>query len=382
MSNSQKLILSILTGIGCILSLVIINSASNIYKLWLQQPLGPALKSSTPIKLAGTWTATHTTQQANITLAPTTIKIGAETPSSPFLPCNNLPTMSILAIGVDSRSDDYRYGRADVIRAVRVDYRVQRITVLAFPRDLWVRIPEVRDALGVDRQKLNSAYTYGNPGLQFWDHPSQGPGLLARTLELNFGLKADRYIAVSMNVFVEVVDELGGLDINLPDGVDGRTSSDRSKRLIFPPGEQHLSGEQALTLARLRNVSIFKRASHQNQVMCSLREQIDKPETIAHIPAILSSIKRNILTDLTPEQISQMACLGTQTPRSNIIFATFPRALFKPDTVYDPVAKQDLFVWDTDFNQMRDYVTKFQAGTWPISSPFATPENGTSTCEV
>ena len=235
MSKSQKLILSILTGIGCILSLVIINSASNIYKLWLQQPLGPALKSSTPIKLAGTWTATHTTQQANITHAPT-IKIGAETPSSPFLPCNNLPTMTILAIGVDSRSDDYRYGRADVIRAVRVDYRVQRITVLAFPRDLWVRIPEVRDALGVDRQKLNSVYTYGNPGLQFWDYPSQGPGLLARTLELNFGLKADRYIAVSMNVFVEVVDELGGLDINLPDGVDGRTSSDRSKRLIFPPG--------------------------------------------------------------------------------------------------------------------------------------------------
>ena len=82
-----------------------------------------------------------------------------ETPASPFLPCRDLPTMTILAIGVDARSDEYRYGRADVIRVVRINFKAQRVSMLQFPRDLWVKIPEVRDNLGTDRQKLNTAYT-------------------------------------------------------------------------------------------------------------------------------------------------------------------------------------------------------------------------------
>jgi LCP family protein required for cell wall assembly len=290
--------------------------------------------------------------------------------------------MMLLAIGSDSHKDNYRYGRADLIRAIRVDFRAQRITVLAFPRDLWVRIPEVMDDLGTNQQKLNTAYTYGNPGLHFWDHPSQGPGLLARTLDLNFGLQSDHYIAVSMNVFVEVVDTLGGLDINLPDGVDGRTSYDRSARLVFPAGEQHLSGEQALTLARIRNVSVFQRTDHQNQVVCALQEKITSPETLTKIPDIIYSFTQNIQTDLTPEQISQLACLGTTVPRSNINFVSFPRELLKNTTVYDPIAKQDVFVWESDFDVLSDYVSRFEAGTWPaVSSPFTTPEPGTSSCE-
>ena len=350
------------------------------YLAWIQQPLGPVLDYSTPWELPATWTVSPGTPQATVTLAPT-LSFETETPASPFLPCANLPTMTILAIGNDSRSDDYRYGRADVIRAVRVDFKAQRVTVLAFPRDLWVKISEVKDNLGTDRQKLNTAYTYGNPGLHFWDHPSQGPGLLARTLDLNFGLQADHYIAVSMNVFVDVVDALGGLDIYLPDGVDGRSSSDRSQRLVFPAGEQHLSGEQALTLARIRNVSTFARAKHQNTVVCALEEKIKSPETITQIPAIISSFRENLQTDLTPAQISQLTCLGTTMPRSNIGFASFPRELFKPGTVYDPIAKQDVFIWESDFDEIREYVARFEAGTWPASSPFGTPEPGTSGCE-
>jgi len=379
MSNSQKITLGILSTIACALLLTILYLGAQAYLAWTQQPLGPALEYSTPWELPATWTVSPGTLQPTLTLAPT-LSFETETPASPFLPCSNLPSITILAIGNDSRSDDYRYGRADVIRAVRVDFRAQRVTVLAFPRDLWVKIPEVRDDLGTDRQKLNTAYTYGNPGLHFWDHPSQGPGLLARTLDLNFGLKVDHYVAVSMNIFVDVVDALGGLDITLPEGVDGRTSSDRSKRLVFPAGEQHLSGEQALTLARIRNVSTFARASHQNLVVCALEEKIKSPETVTRIPAIISSFRENIQTDLTPAQISQLACLGTQMPHSNIIFVAFPRELFVPGTVYDPVLDQDVFIWDSDFDELREHVSQFDAGTWPAASPFSTPEPGMSSC--
>jgi LCP family protein required for cell wall assembly len=282
--------------------------------------------------------------------------------------------MTVLAIGTDVRPGEHRYGLTDFMRAVRVDFQRQRVTALEFPRDLWVRIPGIEHNLKTDRQKLNTAYAYGSP--------EQGPSLLARTLDLNFGLNVDHYIVANMNIFVEVVDALGGLDVTIPaGGIDGRTSSDRSARLVFPEGPQHLNGEQALTLARMRNVSVFARAEHQNMIMCALRKKVESPETVLRLPVLINSFMANIQTDLTPEQISQLACLGTQMPRSNILFAAFPRHLFKSAGVYDLVLKQDVFVWDADFARLRGYVSDFQAGTWPFPSPAGTPEGETSTCE-
>jgi LCP family protein required for cell wall assembly len=237
-----------------------------------------------------------------------------------------------------------------------------------------VKIPGIERNLKTDRQKLNTAYAYGGS--------DYGPSLLARTLDLNFGLKVDHYIVSNMNLFVDVVDALGGLDVVIPEGgIDGRTSTDRSARLVFPEGPQHLNGEQALTLARMRNISVFERAEHQNFVMCALREKIERPETILRLPAIIDSFLDNIQTDLTPEQISQLACLGTQMPRSNIVFTAFPLELFRPAEVYDPVLEQDVFIWDANFGTIRGYVTAFQEGTWPSSSPSDGSEPETSNCE-
>jgi anionic cell wall polymer biosynthesis LytR-Cps2A-Psr (LCP) family protein len=116
-------------------------------------------------------------------------------------------------------------------------------------------------------------------------------------------------------------------------------------------------------------------------VMCSLRKKIENPETILRLPAIINSFMKNIQTDLTPEQISQLACLGTQMPRSNILFTSFPREFFKSAKVYDPVLEQDVFIWEADFDTLRGYVSKFQEGTWPSSSPVETLEPETSRCE-
>ena len=149
--------------------------------------------------------------------------------------------------------------------------------------------------------------------------------------------------------------------------------------LVFPGGPQHLNGEQALTLARMRSRSVFERARHQNMVMCALRRKIERPETILRLPAIISSFMDNIQTDLTPEQISQLACLGTQMPRSNISFVSFPLGLFESDETYDPVLEQDVFIWKSDFRMLRRYVSEFQAGTWPSTS--GAPEPGISGCE-
>lgn len=375
MTRAQKTTLGVLSIVACSIWLAFLYIASQSYQTWSGQPLGPTLGYPTQLLLPATWTASPVMAPPTTpaTLVPT-VPLETATPASPFLACKDLPTMTVLAIGTDVRPGQNRYGLTDVMRAVRVDFLAQRVTALEFPRDLWVKIPEIQQNLKTDHQKLNTAYAYGSPEF--------GPSLLARTLDLNFGLKVDHYIVANMNVFAEVIEALGGLDVTIPPGgIDGRTSTDRSERLVFPEGPQHLNGEQALTLARMRKGSVFARAEHQNMVMCALRKKIESPETILRLPAIINTFMNNIQTDLTPEQISHLACLGTQMPRGNIIFTSFPRELFASAEVYDPVLEQNVFIWEADFNSLHNYVSQFQAGTWPSTSPFETPEPETSSCE-
>jgi hypothetical protein len=68
-------------------------------------------------------------------------------------------------------------------------------------------------------------------------------------------------------------------------------------------------------------------------------------------------------------------------PRSNIVFASFPRELFHSADVYDPALKQNVFIWDVRFDTIRSYVSKFQAGTWPAFSLSGTPQRESSSCQ-
>ena len=368
MTRARKITLGVLSVVACGIWLFIFSFASQAYRTWSQQPLGATLAFPTAWELPATWTASPAVTQSIGTPVPT-LTFETQTAVPPFLACNNLPGMTILALGTDVRPGQQRSGLTDVMRAVRIDFQGQRVTTLEFPRDLWVQIDGIQH-----NQKLNTVYAYGGP--------EHGPSLAANTLDLNFGLHVDHYIVANMNVFAEVVDALGGLDITIPSGgIDGRTRTDRSERLVFPEGLQHLNGEQALTLARLRNESVFARAEHQNIVMCALRKKVESPEVILRLPGILDSFMKNIQTDLTPAQISQLACLGTRMPRSHIIFASFPRELFHSAEVYDPVLKQDVFIWEANFDALRGFVSEFEAGSWPAGSSSGTPDSESSSCE-
>jgi LCP family protein required for cell wall assembly len=283
--------------------------------------------------------------------------------------CGGPAVMNLLAIGTDARSNSYLYGLADVIRIVRVDFVGPRVAVLEFPRDLWVEIPQILDDIGQDHEKLNQAYLYGNPGFGYYDHPSAGPGLLAETLDLNFGLRSDHYVAVNMRTFEKIVDAVDGIDVDLELAVDGRSDEDRSSRLVFAAGHHHLSGPEALTLARVRSDGVFMRAEHQNTVLCALREKFARPEVVTQIPDLIAAFQDNIQTDLSIEQLGQLACIGTQLRPENVTFTSFPQQLFVQDRVFDPVFGKRVFVWKVDYTVLRDIVTLFQAGLWPTQMP-------------
>jgi hypothetical protein len=89
------------------------------------------------------------------------------------------------------------------------------------------------------------------------------------------------------------------------------------------------------------------------------------PQVLPKIPQIIASFNNSVLTDLSPEQISQLVCLLPQVKRENLIFTSLPEEILKPGRVYSPIQKDEVFVMQADFDVIRDYAEKFMAGTWP-----------------
>ena len=114
-----------------------------------------------------------------------------------------------------------------------------------------VEIPGISDHYNITQGKLNQSYLYGNKGLGYYDGPGEGPGLLARTLNLNFGAQPDHYIAVNMQTFEAIVDAIGGIDVYLPYEISVK-SKDNPKGFAIPEGQHHIDGETALWVARIR----------------------------------------------------------------------------------------------------------------------------------
>jgi anionic cell wall polymer biosynthesis LytR-Cps2A-Psr (LCP) family protein len=126
-----------------------------------------------------------------------------------------------------------------------------------------------------------------------------------------------------------------------------------------------MDGPTALMLARIRQYNVFGRADNQNIVMCSLKKELTSPKMLPHIPEFVDTFKKYVQTDFSPEQISQLACLAPKLESKNVTFISFPQELFKNTRMYDPTLKKEVFIFDVDFNILRDYVTQFNQGTWP-----------------
>jgi len=303
---------------------------------------------------------------------PTQIPVVKPTEAATQQPaCGGPSLMYVMAVGSDSRGNHYLYGLADIIRIARVDFVTPRVTVLEVPRDLWVKIPEIADHYNISEGKLNQSYLYGNKGLGYYDGPGQGPGLLARTLNLNFNIRPDHYLAVNMQTFAIVVDAVGGLDVFLPYNIDARTPAN-PKGWFIEAGSHHFDGQTALIAARLRPINTFQRANNQSIIMCALKKKLLSPAILPKIPQMAKDFQKYIQTDLSPEQIAQLSCLGQKLEGKDIQFVGFPDKIFNETRKYDPDAKKEVFVLDVDPETLNDYISRFQAGEWPLPQETAT----------
>ena len=361
----KKKLLIIALSIIIVIGLV---SAYLYFNTLLAKPLGPSLKD----ELAGQPTANIDqlqtpdqtsfpaltqqpllTQQALQTLEP------LPTQGPPL--CGDTPVLTILVSGID-RGDDYLYGLADVIRIVRIDFTIPKVTIFTLDRDLWVEIPGIQDHYGITHGKLNQAYFYGVPAMGYYDGSAGGAGLLAKTLKWNFGLTVDNYFVVNFLAFVKGVDALGGIEVNVPRALDCSPSGLCS----FNAGPQHLSGTRALELARIREgYSSLIRISNQDAIIKGIADKISSPDIILKIPALLQAVNGTILTDLSPNQINSMVCLVKKMDRADLSFAEIPNSYYAQSSIYDPAMHQTVWIWNIDFNIIRQYVNGFQSGRWP-----------------
>ena len=345
---------------GIFLLLLMVGGVQ-LFRLY-RQPLGASLELPTATQMPPMLTNFPVGEEAAV--GASTEEIRATATSIPKPLCGGPSTMNILAIGSDARGNNYLYGLADVIRLVRVDFVNARVTILEVPRDLWVKIPGISDHYGITEGKMNQAYLYGNKGFGYYDGAGDGPGLLAQTLNLNLGALPDHYLAVNMKTFEAIVDAVGGIDVYLPYDVSVR-STDNPEGFHVEEGQHHFDGQTALWVARIRQYNVFSRAENQNIVMCALRKKLLSPAIVPAIPQLIDDFKRYVQTDLSPEQISQLACLASQMHGTDVVFASFPIELFKSEKQYDVQLGTTTSILDADKDVLRDYIQRFQLGLWP-----------------
>lgn len=190
--------------------------------------------------------------------------------------------INILLVGQDRREGQGRQ-RSDTMILLTVNKSTNEITLTSFMRDQYVSIP------GYKGNKLNAAYQFG------------GMGLLTKTLRQNFGVAVDGVVEVDFGGFKDVIDLVGGVDINMVQKECDYFNTFTDWNLT--PGINHLNGEQALAYSRLREIdSDYNRANRQRNVITAVINSC-KQQSLTGLLDLLNQILPMVSTNMTNSQI-------------------------------------------------------------------------------
>lgn len=225
--------------------------------------------------------------------------------------------VSILLMGIDQRCDEVGPTHTDTMMVLTIDPLGLSAAVLSLPRDLWVEIPDI----GVDR--INQAFYFG----ELYELPGGGPRLAVDTVEGLLGTPLDYYVTVNFDAFVEVVDLIGGIEVEVENDIEDLTYPDRCygyDPFIIEAGTQQLDGAEALKYARTRATfgGDVDRAERQQAVILAVRDQVLRldmaPQLLSQSPQIWQSLQDNVRTNLSLDEAMQLALLVQDIPRDSI----------------------------------------------------------------
>lgn len=226
---------------------------------------------------------------------------GALTKREPKEPFN------VLLLGQDNRPGEDS-ARADTIIVARIDPENDKVWMLSIPRDTRVQIP------GKGTQKINAATFYG------------GPALMVETVEDFLGVPVNHYMDIDFDGFIQIVDSLGGVWIDVDTEIDDPKASSHGSYTAqrIEKGYQQLDGDHALTFVRSRDFpdADFTRMRHQQQFFKALADQATNLENVLKIPGMVKDVSQFMATDMGITQIIDVAMALRDMGSANVQTAT------------------------------------------------------------
>lgn len=213
-------------------------------------------------------------------------------------------TINILAMGVD---DVEGVHRSDTVALITVDIDNKRIKVMSLPRDTRTSIR------GRGTQKLNHAFAFG------------GVDLLKETVVNLLGLPIHYDLMVNYESFPEIVDALGGIEIDVKKNLRYK---DRAGHLNIniKKGWRHLDGKTALEFVRFRHDALgdIGRIRRQQQFLKAVLKKLYSPALMDNMPEITKKILAMVSTNISATQAIQLTSYLKDIPSERISFFTLP----------------------------------------------------------
>jgi LCP family protein required for cell wall assembly len=219
--------------------------------------------------------------------------------------------INILLLGSDQRPADGGF-RTDTIILVTLNTEMGTANVTTFPRDLYVYIP------GYTVQRINTAFAFGD---------FEG---LALTFEYNFGVHPDHYAMINFWSFLEIVDSLGGITVEVERPLTDHRDSYGD--YTVPAGSVHMDSETVLWYVRARyTTSDFDRGRRQQEVLEAIGKRLLSLNALTRIPELYAIYRGNVTTDLSLKDVLSLLPLAAQLSDTSRIH----RFAIGPQQVYD-----------------------------------------------
>jgi LCP family protein required for cell wall assembly len=224
---------------------------------------------------------------------------------------------TVLFIGTDGGRSPGRQNsnRSDSLLLLRTDPGKHRLTYLSIPRDLRVDIP------GHGPGKINAANQYG------------GPALTLSTVRALTGIPIEHVVVVNFDGFKELIDALGGIEINVPKPILSNKFDcpyppkrcETWKGWRFGKGWQHMDGRHALVYSRIRENQLdpsdtdISRGTRQQQVAEAVGSKIASTGTFLRLPFIGDSLAAPLATDLSAWQLAKLGWVHFRADPKNTL---------------------------------------------------------------
>jgi polyisoprenyl-teichoic acid--peptidoglycan teichoic acid transferase len=217
---------------------------------------------------------------------------------------------NILLLGLDSRPNEGMLARSDTMILTTVIPTRPYVGMLSIPRDLWINIS------GVGENRINTAHFFAEGA-----RTGAGPRGAMDAVRSNFGVDVDYYVRIRFDGFKDIVDALGGVEVELAEVAGG-----------MPPGRHHLNGEQALALVRDRTGDDFFRLERGQLFLKAVVEQSLKPASWPRLPLAVSAALGATDTNLPVWHWPRIALALLRTSPDGIDSRTINRDMVYPFT--------------------------------------------------